>query len=829
MHETSTDIRNFDRVLNCACNDDHPINEACPQYKYLKNQCSLLWKGTEDDLLLVDFGSCRSLAAVSSDAVYLFSTIGKCSIGGSGKNVGFCNRPVTSQISCNDCRRQFTESVHAPQSGSNGVGELQCSLTLLEVFNRGQDGDNLFELLQEAQDVAYSVAELEGIIGTQLTLPDSSTPEELDEYANELIQRCKNELISQCSSLIGEVNSFCQPPLIVNLRWLKHCATLEYLVEYSADLSQCFFDEFSQKHVPDVSNETRILHELLQVSSLTKSSIDGLFHYCITRLGDYLGLRRSSPDAPVPQIDSEVTTQAGSEAVPNPDVCPYWWSFYNNANTYGESDGNIPPVGMHECGKRLTRSQLLKLQDEGQQRLGGIEEGGEYDDEADDEEDEDDEENVRTPITKKRHQKRLLSKTLLHSQGPCALDDVVCDETVRRKEATVQFCYCSKCIEPMCAISRIFDAAIPSIMSRAILGNAEVTVPPRIDYPSLKHSILSALEAGNAISKCYASEPDQMEQSPPESDVAIEKELRRLNTALLSAFRLGEVMLGRGEPIPDQVKCEFEDLVDIDMPPPSTGLLAQAEIEEMLLNNRLLYASLEDHVVFENDVYFEDELVSDVEPNVSTSSVPMPPKSRSKSKRVLVTTESTTAIPSTRTRKREVWKDYIYDTYTSDVDDWYEDSDASSSKKSKSSSQRKATPASRPSQTNLSEIYGDQDALIPMGPLPIGVYFDASRKLWRCQWRENGKFRTKGFSLGHYSSLSDARHACIVFRCQVGNIPVQPEWLTPNYIQVSELLSRKSNAQQGTATTKKSKRRRSSDALEHPRHDTPKPQLAQTA
>lgn len=169
-------------------------------------------------------------------------------------------------------------------------------------------------------------------------------------------------------------------------------------------------------------------------------------------------------------------------------------------------------------------------------------------------------------------------------------------------------------------------------------------------------------------------------------------------------------------------------------------------------------------------------------------------------------------LPSSRRSTRDLSQTddmYIYDMNNlsdkGEFEDWYNE-DSDSSKKSVKYVQKRMPP-SRPSVSNLTEIYGSQDMLIPMGPLPIGVYFDASRKLWRCQWRENGKFRTKGFSLGHYNTLADARHACIVFRCQVGNMNIQPEWLTPNYIKVSELLNRRSS-QPSNNTPKKSNRKK---------------------
>ncbi|CCF73588.1 AP2/ERF domain-containing protein PFD0985w [Babesia microti strain RI] len=103
----------------------------------------------------------------------------------------------------------------------------------------------------------------------------------------------------------------------------------------------------------------------------------------------------------------------------------------------------------------------------------------------------------------------------------------------------------------------------------------------------------------------------------------------------------------------------------------------------------------------------------------------------------------------------------------------------------------KRTKKQSPGAIDYANNSGNQKALVPMGPLPIGVYFDASRKLWRCQWRENGKFKTKGFSLSHYKTLADARHACILYRCEVGNMAVQPEWLNPVFVQVGSLAHKK--------------------------------------
>ncbi|PFH31058.1 hypothetical protein BESB_032550 [Besnoitia besnoiti] len=80
---------------------------------------------------------------------------------------------------------------------------------------------------------------------------------------------------------------------------------------------------------------------------------------------------------------------------------------------------------------------------------------------------------------------------------------------------------------------------------------------------------------------------------------------------------------------------------------------------------------------------------------------------------------------------------------------------------------------------------GEEDELVPIGALPTGVYFDVARRLWRCQWREDGKLKSSGFSLKHYKTLEAARAACILYKCAVTNTPVDPAWLVPEYIPMS--------------------------------------------
>ncbi|CBZ53679.1 unnamed protein product [Neospora caninum Liverpool] len=80
---------------------------------------------------------------------------------------------------------------------------------------------------------------------------------------------------------------------------------------------------------------------------------------------------------------------------------------------------------------------------------------------------------------------------------------------------------------------------------------------------------------------------------------------------------------------------------------------------------------------------------------------------------------------------------------------------------------------------------GEEDELVPIGALPTGVYFDVARRLWRCQWREDGRLKSSGFSLKHYKTLEAARAACILYKCAMTNTPVDPAWMVPEYIPLS--------------------------------------------
>ncbi|KFH17016.1 AP2 domain transcription factor AP2VIII-4 [Toxoplasma gondii MAS] len=79
----------------------------------------------------------------------------------------------------------------------------------------------------------------------------------------------------------------------------------------------------------------------------------------------------------------------------------------------------------------------------------------------------------------------------------------------------------------------------------------------------------------------------------------------------------------------------------------------------------------------------------------------------------------------------------------------------------------------------------EEDELVPIGALPTGVYFDVARRLWRCQWREDGRLKSSGFSLKHYKTLEAARAACILYKCAMTNTRVDPAWMVPEYIPLS--------------------------------------------
>ncbi|PHJ20559.1 ap2 domain transcription factor ap2viii-4, partial [Cystoisospora suis] len=93
----------------------------------------------------------------------------------------------------------------------------------------------------------------------------------------------------------------------------------------------------------------------------------------------------------------------------------------------------------------------------------------------------------------------------------------------------------------------------------------------------------------------------------------------------------------------------------------------------------------------------------------------------------------------------------------------------------------------------------DDEELVPIGELPTGVYFDVARRLWRCQWREDGRLKSSGFSLKQYKTLEEAREACILYKCAVTNTPVNPAWLVPQYIPASKASKRNLRHRQASA------------------------------
>lgn len=45
-----------------------------------------------------------------------------------------------------------------------------------------------------------------------------------------------------------------------------------------------------------------------------------------------------------------------------------------------------------------------------------------------------------------------------------------------------------------------------------------------------------------------------------------------------------------------------------------------------------------------------------------------------------------------------------------------------------------------------------------------GVYFDVSRAMWRCQWKERGRLRSKGFPIQKFGDSDEAWRACVSYR-----------------------------------------------------------------
>ncbi|BAM42355.1 conserved hypothetical protein [Theileria orientalis strain Shintoku] len=541
--------------------------------------------------------------------------------------------------------------------------------------------------------------------------------------------------------------------------------------------------------------------------------------------------------------------ESDQDEVAGPEIYPYWWTFYGEDNTLGEGDLN----GRYEGIRRFTRSSYVK--DEAStpknKKTGN---GANY--------------LLTRCVSSDFSTKSNINVSGLHSSRetlcPSEFNQSQSDSSPKQ-----QLCFCKTCIPFISNITRIFPNATAEGASQERLpragvnGSPELTPKTEINGSSLSLNLISrdsreedldkemsivnglrrsirvALDVGSAIRK------KMKEEHKPLMDT--------LNVALLSSFRLGEFLFNNpnmyGTSVYTTGSIELDNRYDFFEKP--EGLIekirlgdqqagnrtpelgdgeakserAEEEIGNLLCIDVAVDAVDTERSTFESDQYLAYDIVSEEDAcsysSLSSSSPKMfnKRKSPSRARRTyrslssfdgLPGRRSFEGLPTSRRSTRELSQTddmYIYDMNNlsdkGEFDDWYVDSD--SSKKS-SKYAHKRMPPSRPSVSNLTEIYGSQDMLIPMGPLPIGVYFDASRKLWRCQWRENGKFRTKGFSLGHYNTLADARHACILFRCQVGNMSIQPEWLTPNYIKVSDLLNRR--AAQPAAAPKKSSRKK---------------------
>ncbi|AFZ81037.1 hypothetical protein BEWA_004450 [Theileria equi strain WA] len=1027
VHETATHLRKFDDGLACSCKGDE--NEVCPEEAHVREKLSL-----GSSLIIIEFGSPQCMSVIFNGTLYLYSNLGNCKNSFKCINLESC-RSNTSII-CEDCKTTKNSVTRDDlQSILHGIietgEEAKYGLTLLEKIPLANDPEKALKCAQESvkslaflegpcytpADSEFSVNTVDGEIVMDEALPGSPLPgivvqeksndlkvdeeklrahlTQCNEYAHLLVKRAYAELDSVCSSLINQADSFCQPPIKVHIRWLEHWFCFEYLAEYEADLSSCFFDEFSGKFVPDLKKHKIVLHEFVQPSVLSLGDVENSFRISLGRLKDYLVVKRDSnstshfvestpdtrlatPDSALASSSTEVdsvylgTTDAlsssrtadrlaspgaaagANENLESPrstasDVTPYWWNYYHSPNTLGEGDlysANCTNLDL----KRLTRSHHLK-------------------DES------------CTPRSRRSHVQndiltRCISSDLSSIKNGAARNTVCSDDTLLSAESA---CFCKHCILSFSDISRVLfsDAAFPphdpvstdGVVNAVLVSSfdlhslheklsdlREPTSPGLSSSPSLQGHESPGTRANrvspvpmrktSSVESIHADGSLRHEENTHdinESDVILglrrsiraamdigialkhkdpraseEALLKSLNAALMSSFRLGEFLFNDSlgtlpssmEAIPTHPSsfgglASHQSIFSQNSDTFESGGVHRQESQDYSLEKRdggscrdLLQSDLdfdlkfdsttaysEDFLdssfldvlimgdgepastsTFENDQYVSDDISSDVEDTCSFSSQSpklspnmtlgdsryekrkrtsdSPSKSRyadSPSKSRYVDSPSKTKyarsgtyksssslenIPSYAIRRstRELSHVdpnddlYIYDMNNlsdkaemgfdySGNEDWYIDDSDSSSKRSQKYNQKRM-PASRPTTSNLADIYGSADVLIPYDPVPTGVYFDVTRKLWRCQWKENGKFKTKGFSLGHHNTLADARHACILFRCQIGNMAIMPEWLSPNYIKVSDVPNRRANAQPQTSTPKKSSRKK---------------------
>ncbi|GIX64344.1 63 kDa protein [Babesia caballi] len=884
VHQTASDIRDFeaDDSVECSCGFYRRGFATCAQRQYVEQCLQRVWerRSPEERSGLVCFGNTRCVALLLNDGVYLFSSFQRCEqrngfAESHAAKVPLAHTPTIRETSivCSDCREaaagtlpKFMDVVAALKGLLRGGDALGEGLTLMEKFPIDPSGSNtnanVYQALDRAQGVARAVGALEGLVATDEQYGsfelgvDTGLMASCNDLAESLIASCRAELVAVCSSLIGNVNAYCQPPLKVRLRWLRHYMALEYRVEFSADLTNCFFDAISGRYVPDLARENVVLHEIVQCSQVSLVNVEECFRLALGRMRDYLAVR----DLFYAKTESESVTPVGNGAVSyvTGDVAPFWWNYYSFSNTLGEGE----VAAENYAVKRLTRSQFLKAHEDG----------------------------ASTPIARKSRnslEEHLVtthcvsSDNLANSRGTtfeaptgnrkllrelnssessnhslnCKTTPSLSNRSLKNPSndevddpsslREFNVCFCFKCLESVSTFGRHFGAREfrqEDHLYSAVFGDAGFAnglgeiyngchVEDWDEYKTasaLRRSIRAAVEASSSLGRVIVNDHRSAKNLVGHS-------IKILNTALLSTLRLGdfiystrnamEVRLGEQS---DSVKEFYDSGEPMEDEASDDSCSSESTLRDIISNSFVVgtntFTGL--YSTFENDQYIQQDLVETEDvPNLSPKPVvhrsprrkaASPTQRRSLSNMPNSSIESASEVSGRQSRKcardptsnNEV---YIYDLSErndalseSAVEDWY-DSDGSVR-----GSRRQRQ---KPSTSSLTEIYGNHDALIPMGPLPIGVYFDASRKLWRCQWRENGKFRTKGFSLGHYSSLCEARRACILFRCQVGNMPVQPEWLNPNYVQVSQLLSKRTTATStSTSTPKKSKRKRKTHA-----------------
>ncbi|ORM40802.1 AP2/ERF domain-containing protein [Babesia sp. Xinjiang] len=880
VHQTASDICEFlpeDRV-DCSCGFNRQGHATCAQKKYVDEILGSIWDNcpAQDRAGLVSFGTTRCVGLLLNDGLYLFSAIQACGMRTSFDDRTALKRSLThttvlteSDIVCSNCREaamstlpNFNNVVLALKGLLHNGDTSRDGLTLMKKFAINNDDNSLeqsvYHALEQAQDLAKAVGILEGLVKNDNQHSsfemgaDTVLIQSCNDLAESLISSCRTELVAVCSTLVGHVNEYCQPPLKVRLRWMRHFMALEYRIEFSADYSNCFFDEISGRYATDIDRQKVVLHEIVQCSQISLGNVEGCFRLALHRMRDYLAVRDSFNAKNEPDVDLQFGNDTA--AYTSTDVAPFWWNYYCFSNTLGEGDSGSE----HYTVKRLTRSQIVRSHEDG----------------------------ASTPIARKsRHtlDEHLVathcvsSDNLGHSQAttfeapsnsrkdlgdfhrsegsnnslhskttPCmsqrSLKSPSNDKLGDLSTCCDSVCFCFKNLESVSTFGRHFVAQEfrqHNSLCCAIFGDSPYSEGLEDIYngcqledwdeyktaTALRRSIKAALEASTSLGRAFLNDKSN-------ANNLLGNSIKVLNTALLSTLRLGDSLyLSRNAMethLGDQehpVK-EYYDTGDA-MEDAGSGDSCSSEstLRDIISNSFVLsnsgFQGL--YSTFENDQYIQHDLDESEDaalhsPKTTVTHSPRrkessPARSHSHNHNRHSSIDSQAEVSSRQSRKaaRDASSSevYIYDLSErndalseSAVEDWYEsDGSARGSRRQRQ----------KPNTASLTEIYGNHDALIPMGPLPIGVYFDASRKLWRCQWRENGKFRTKGFSLGHYSSLCEARRACILFRCQVGNMPVQPEWLNPNYVQVSQLLSKRSTATStSTSTPKKSKRKRKS-------------------